>query len=170
MDKIALFHVMGRQVYVRAIGDPCGGSYGSKFMSWQVQSYAALLSRATGKPVKLIFTKEEHLAAFTIRPASHMTARLDMKRDGTVTAISGTWLIGYRLLLHDQLIPSGSRLWRGSNHSPMGQLEFETNHFLHQPERFWDCPRLWSSEAKMYTHPHLEPCHREAGDRSVPVS
>ncbi len=93
MDKITLYHVMGRKVEVRTIGGPCGGSYGSKFMSWQVQAYAALLSRATGKPVKLIFTKEEHLAAFTMRPASRMTARVGMKRDGTVTAISGMWLI-----------------------------------------------------------------------------
>ncbi|HMK76503.1 MAG TPA: xanthine dehydrogenase family protein molybdopterin-binding subunit [Thermodesulfobacteriota bacterium] len=93
MDKITLFHVMGRKVEVRTIGGPCGGSFGSKFMSWQVQSYAALLSRATGKPVKLIFTKEEHMAAFTMRPASRMKARVGMKKDGTVTAISGTWLI-----------------------------------------------------------------------------
>jgi CO/xanthine dehydrogenase Mo-binding subunit len=93
MDKITLFHVMGRKVEVRSIGGPCGGSFGSKFMSWQVQCYAALLSRATGKPVKLIFTKEEHLAAFTMRPASRMKGRVGMKKDGTVTAISGTWLI-----------------------------------------------------------------------------
>ncbi len=93
MDKITLFHVMGRKVEVRTIGGPCGGSYGSKFMSWQVQTYATLLSKATGKPVKLIFTKEEHLAAFTMRIASRMTARVGMKRDGTVTAVSGTWLI-----------------------------------------------------------------------------
>jgi xanthine dehydrogenase molybdenum-binding subunit len=93
MDSITLHHVMGRNVDVRSIGGPCGGSYGSKFMSWQVQSYAALLSRAAGKPVKLIFTKEEHLAAFTMRPASRMKARVGMKKDGTVTAISGEWLI-----------------------------------------------------------------------------
>ena len=93
MDKITLFHVMGRKVEVRSIGGPCGGSFGSKFMSWQVQTYAALLSRATGKPVKLIFTKEEHLAAFTVRPSSRMRARVGMKKDGTVTAVSGTWLI-----------------------------------------------------------------------------
>ncbi len=93
MDKITLFHVTNRQVEVRTIGGPCGGSFGSKFMSWQVQCYAALLSRATSKPVKLIFTKEEHLAAFVLRPASRMKARVGMKRDGTVTAVSGTWFI-----------------------------------------------------------------------------
>lgn len=93
MDKITLSHVMGRKVEVRTIGGPCGASYGSKFMSWQVQTYAALLSRATGRAVKLIFTKEEHLAAFVVRPSCRMKAKVGMKRDGTVTAISGTWLI-----------------------------------------------------------------------------
>lgn len=93
MDKVTLFHVFGREVEVRSIGGPCGGSYGSKFMSWQVQSHAVLLSRATGKPVKLIFTKEEHLAAFTLRPGSRMTAKVGMKKDGTITAVSGRWLI-----------------------------------------------------------------------------
>jgi xanthine dehydrogenase molybdenum-binding subunit len=93
MDKVVLSHVMNRKVVVRTIGGPCGGSFGSKFMSWQVQCYAALLSRAAGKPVKLMFTKEEHLGAFTVRPASRMRARVGMKRDGTVTAVSGTWLI-----------------------------------------------------------------------------
>lgn len=93
MDKITLFHVMGRKVEVRTIGGPCGGSFGSKFMSWQVQTYVALLSRATKRPVKLIFTKEEHLAAFTVRPSSRMRAKVGMKKDGTVTAISGDWLI-----------------------------------------------------------------------------
>jgi xanthine dehydrogenase molybdenum-binding subunit len=93
MDKITLFHVFDRKVQVRTIGGPCGGSYGSKFMSWQVQAHAVLLSRATNKPVKLVFTKEEHLAAFTLRPGSRMQAKVGMKKDGTVTAISGKWLI-----------------------------------------------------------------------------
>lgn len=93
MDKIMLYHVTGRKVEVRAIGGPCGGSYGSKLMSWRLQSHAAFLSRATGKPVKLVMSKEEHLAAFTLRPASRMKARVGMKRDGTVTAIAGNWLI-----------------------------------------------------------------------------
>ncbi len=93
MDKVLLFLVLGRTVDVRTHGAQCGSSYGSKFMSWQVQCYAGLLSRATLKPVKLIFTKEEHLASFVLRPASRMQAKVGMKRDGTVTAVQGTWLI-----------------------------------------------------------------------------
>lgn len=93
MDKITLFHVTNRTVNVRTIGGPCGGSFGSKYMSWQIQCYAALLSRATGKPVKLVLTKEEHLATFTLRPASRIHAWVGMKKDGTLTAIQGEWLI-----------------------------------------------------------------------------
>jgi CO/xanthine dehydrogenase Mo-binding subunit len=94
MNKIVLSAIVPKNVEVRIIGGPCGGSYGSKIMSWQVQCYAALLSRATGQPVKFIFTKEEHLAAFVLRPATRLLAKVGMKKDGTVTAISGKWLLG----------------------------------------------------------------------------
>lgn len=93
MDKFTIFHATNRTVQVRTIGGPCGGSYGSKFMSWQIQCYAALLSRATGKAVKIVMKKEEHLATFTLRPSSRITARVGMKRDGTLTAIAGKWLV-----------------------------------------------------------------------------
>ncbi len=93
MDSISLYHVMGRNVEVRTFGGPCGGSFGSKMMSWQVQCYAALLSKATNRPVKLIFTKEEHLAAFTVRPRCRIQAKVGMKKDGTVTVVSGNWLV-----------------------------------------------------------------------------
>ena len=94
LDKIALYHNFGRKIDVRIHGGPCGGSYGSRTMSWQMQTYALLLSKATGRPVKLILTKEEHLATFTLRLGSRMRAKVGMKKDGTVTAISGTWLVG----------------------------------------------------------------------------
>jgi CO/xanthine dehydrogenase Mo-binding subunit len=93
LDKILLYHVFGKKVEVRTHGAACGGSFGTKLMSWQVQTYATLLSRATGRPVKIIFTKEEHIAAFVLRPGSRMQAKVGMKKDGTVTAVSGTWLV-----------------------------------------------------------------------------
>jgi CO/xanthine dehydrogenase Mo-binding subunit len=93
MDKVTLFNVFGREVDVRTIGSPVGGSFGTKIVCWQVQTYAVLLSRATKQPVKLIFTKEEHLAAFTLRPGSRMQAKVGIKKDGTLTAVSGRWLV-----------------------------------------------------------------------------
>jgi len=94
LNKIVLSAIFGDRVDVRTIGGPCGGSYGSKIMSWQVQCYAAALSKATGKAVKVVFSKEEHLAAFVLRPATRLVARVGMKKDGSVTAISGRWLLG----------------------------------------------------------------------------
>jgi len=93
MDKVTLFHVFNRQVEVRSIGNHVGGSFGTKIMCWQVQSYAVLLSRATGRPVKVMFTKEEHMACFTLRVGSRIHAKVGMKKDGSLTAIQGAWYV-----------------------------------------------------------------------------
>jgi len=93
MDKVTLFHVFNRQVEVRSIGTQVGGGFGTKFTCWQVESYAILLSRATGRPVKVMITKEEHMATFVLRVSSRMHARVGMKKDGTLTAIQGTWYV-----------------------------------------------------------------------------
>jgi CO/xanthine dehydrogenase Mo-binding subunit len=93
MDKATLFHVFNRQVNIRCIGSHVGGSFGTKVMCWQVQSYAIILSRATRQPVKVMFTKEEHMAAFTLRIASRIHAKVGIKKDGTLTAIAGDWYV-----------------------------------------------------------------------------
>lgn len=88
-----LRRIVGEGIEIRTYGLPCGGSYGSKSMSWQVQLYAVLLSRATGCPVQFSLSKHEHLATFVLRPSSRIRGKVGMRRDGTVTAISGTWLV-----------------------------------------------------------------------------
>jgi xanthine dehydrogenase molybdenum-binding subunit len=93
MDKVTLFHVFNRQIEIRSIGNHVGGSFGTKLMCWQVEAYAIILARATGQPVKVVFSKEEHMAAFTLRISSRMHARVGMKKDGSVTAIQGTWYV-----------------------------------------------------------------------------
>ncbi len=93
MDKVTLFHVFNRQVDIRSIGSHVGGGFGTKIQCWQVESYAILLSRATKRPVKVIFTKEEHIASFVLRLGSRIHARVGMKRDGSITAIQGTWYV-----------------------------------------------------------------------------
>lgn len=92
-DRTILYYAFGRKVEVRTIGGPCGGSYGSKIMSAGLNLQAAALSRATGRPVRLLFTKEEQLAVFTLRIGSRLTGRVGMRRDGMVTAIAGEWLV-----------------------------------------------------------------------------
>jgi CO/xanthine dehydrogenase Mo-binding subunit len=93
LDKVTLFHVFNRQVEIRCIGNHVGGGFGTKIMCWQVQAYAIVLARATGRPVKVMFTKEEHLAAFTLRLSSRIHAKVGMKKNGDLTAIQGTWYV-----------------------------------------------------------------------------
>ncbi len=170
MDKVTLFHVMERKVEVRTIGGPCGGSFGSKVMSWQVQCYAALLSRATGKPVKLVFSKEEHMAAFTLRPASRMKARVGMKKDGTVTAISGTWLIdtGYYSMTTQAQVAVGCGevqiMVRCAN------WESQACDCLYQPERLRHRKGFRRPGAEVYPDTTFEFSHGETGHRPLSVS
>ena len=92
-DKVVLHFAFGRTLDVRTIGCACGGSYGSKFMTVQVAMQATALSRAIRRPVKLRLTKEEHLAVFTTRIGTRLRGRVGLRRDGTVTAVSGDWLV-----------------------------------------------------------------------------
>jgi CO/xanthine dehydrogenase Mo-binding subunit len=93
MDKVTLYHVFNRQFDIRSIGNQCGGGFGTKFTCWQVESYAILLARATRLPVKVMTSKEEHLATFVLRVGSRIHAKVGMKNDGTITAIQGTWYV-----------------------------------------------------------------------------
>lgn len=93
MDRIILHYLLGRKVDVRTHSGPCGGSYGSKGYMYPLALQAILLAKATGRPVKIRYTKEEHLAAFTVRLGSTFRGRVGMKRDGTVTAVAGEWLV-----------------------------------------------------------------------------
>jgi xanthine dehydrogenase molybdenum-binding subunit len=79
---------------VRGISTQCGGSYGTKHETLMLFGYAASLAQATGRPVKIYYTKEEHFNAFTLRLGSRIHARVGIKKDGKVTALSGEWLVG----------------------------------------------------------------------------
>jgi xanthine dehydrogenase molybdenum-binding subunit len=78
---------------MQVISTQCGGSYGTKNANMTPIGYAALLSRATGRPVKVYYSKEEHFAAYSLRLGSRMHARVGIKKDGTVTAVAGDWLV-----------------------------------------------------------------------------
>ncbi|GAB6152733.1 xanthine dehydrogenase family protein molybdopterin-binding subunit [Desulfosporosinus burensis] len=93
MLKVALQNFMGRSTKVKSIGSPVGGSYGSKYMSWQYVFPAAALAKATGRPVKICYGKAEHLAAFSVRIGSRIHGKVGMKMDGTVTFFEGDWLV-----------------------------------------------------------------------------
>ena len=78
---------------IRTISTQCGGSFGSKNYSAQPMLYAAALAKATGRPVKVCFSKEEHFGAFVLRLGSRFRGKIGIKKDGTVTAVQGEWLV-----------------------------------------------------------------------------
>jgi len=78
---------------IRAISTQCGGSYGTKNANLTPMGYAAVLARATGKPVKIYYTKEEHFHSYSLRLGSRVRAKVGLKKDGTLTAIAGEWLV-----------------------------------------------------------------------------
>jgi len=92
-DRLTLYYKLGRKVNVKVTACQCGGSYGSKGNSPPIYLQAIMLAKAAGRPVKLCLNKEEHLNAFTLRLGSRIRGRVGMKKDGTVTAISGDWLV-----------------------------------------------------------------------------
>jgi xanthine dehydrogenase molybdenum-binding subunit len=55
--------------------------------------YAAALAKATGGPVKVCFSKEEHFGAFVLRLGSRFRGKIGIKKDGTVKAVQGEWLV-----------------------------------------------------------------------------
>jgi CO/xanthine dehydrogenase Mo-binding subunit len=82
-----------KMVDMRVIGTQCGGSYGTKNANMIPMVHAAALAKATGKPVKVYFNKEEHFNAYSLRLGSRIHARVGIKKDGTITALEGEWLV-----------------------------------------------------------------------------
>ena len=78
---------------IRTISTQCGGSFGSKNYSAQPLFYAAALAKVAGRPVKVCFSKEEHFGAFVLRLGSRFCGKIGIKKDGTVMAIKGEWLV-----------------------------------------------------------------------------
>jgi CO/xanthine dehydrogenase Mo-binding subunit len=78
---------------IRTISTHCGGSFGSKNYSAQPLFYAAALAKAAARPVKIMYTKEEQFGAFALRLGSRFRGKVGIKKDGTVTAVSGTWFV-----------------------------------------------------------------------------
>ncbi|OGR15375.1 MAG: adhesin [Desulfobacula sp. GWF2_41_7] len=78
---------------IRAITTQCGGSFGSKNYAPQCMFYAAALAKATGKAVKVSYTKDEHFGDFVLRLGSRFCGKIGMKKDGTVTALAGEWMV-----------------------------------------------------------------------------
>ncbi|MBC7543576.1 MAG: xanthine dehydrogenase family protein [Candidatus Sericytochromatia bacterium] len=79
---------------VRVIQNVTGGGFGGKeeYPSL-IACHAALLALKAGRPVKIIYGREEDIEATTKRHPARMTYRTGVKKDGTLTAMDVTVLM-----------------------------------------------------------------------------
>ena len=72
---------------VRVIAPSVGGAFGGKSGVFSHEICAALLSRATGRPVKMVCSREEVFAATIRRHATNIHLKIGVKKDGAILAM-----------------------------------------------------------------------------------
>ena len=70
---------------IRVIQPPIGGAFGSKLDVYPFEPIAVLLARATRRPVKITFSREEEFIASPTRQPVKFKIRSGVKSDGTLT-------------------------------------------------------------------------------------
>lgn len=70
---------------IRVIQPPLGGGFGSKLDIYPFEPICVFLARATRRPVRLVFSREEEFLASPTRQPMSFTLRSGVKRDGTLT-------------------------------------------------------------------------------------
>jgi len=78
---------------IRVIQPPVGGAFGSKLDVYPYEPIAALLAKRTGRPVKVIYSREEEFRASPTRQAAIIHMRTGCTRDGTLTFRSADVLL-----------------------------------------------------------------------------
>lgn len=72
---------------VRVIQPPVGGAFGGKSEPFDLEFCVAALARKTGRPVKILYTREEVFYAHRGRHPFDMWYRTGMTRDGRLTGV-----------------------------------------------------------------------------------
>ncbi len=70
---------------VRVIPQEIGGGFGGKLVSY-LDPVVAILSRKSGRPVRIIMTRTEIFEGTGPAPGSHMRCKIGASRDGVITA------------------------------------------------------------------------------------
>ncbi len=70
---------------IRIIQPPIGGGFGSKLDIYPFEVICVYLARATGRPVKLVFSREEEFLASPTRQPVRLRLRSGCTKDGTLT-------------------------------------------------------------------------------------
>jgi CO/xanthine dehydrogenase Mo-binding subunit len=99
---------------VRVVQMATGGGFGGKEdVPSQVAAMAAVLSWKTGRPVKVVFDREEDMATTSKRHPGVIRYRTGAKKDGTLTAVEVEFY--YNAGAYQTL--SSAVLWRGLIHA-----------------------------------------------------
>ena len=71
---------------IRCVPMEIGGGFGGKFELY-AEPVAALLSRKSGRPVKVVMSREEEFVATGPAPGGYVRIKVGVRGDGTITAI-----------------------------------------------------------------------------------
>jgi CO/xanthine dehydrogenase Mo-binding subunit len=77
---------------IRAIPAEIGGGFGGKTIIY-LEPVAVMLSKKSGRPVKMVMTREEVQRATGPAPGSLSTVKIGAKKDGTIVAAKGTFYL-----------------------------------------------------------------------------
>lgn len=80
-------------VAVRVVACHSGGSYGSKQLIPHLALQAIALAKETGRAVKLMMDRTDHLLSYELRQGSRIRGRVGITKDGIINAIQGMWYI-----------------------------------------------------------------------------
>jgi len=78
--------------HIRVIKPYIGGGFGGKGEMFALDVCAPFLSKITGRPVKIIYTREESLVCTRRRHEMTITLKTGLKKDGTILATQGKLL------------------------------------------------------------------------------
>jgi len=75
-----------REGNIRVIKPHVGGGFGGKNSTMPDSVNAAVLSMKTGRPVKIVFNREEEFSTTEHRTPMHLSIKIGLKKDGTLLA------------------------------------------------------------------------------------
>jgi 4-hydroxybenzoyl-CoA reductase alpha subunit len=78
---------------IRVIQPPVGAAFGGKSEPFDLEFCVAKLAMRTGRPVKILYTREEEFYAHRGRHPMHMHYEVGAKRDGMLTAVRAQTLL-----------------------------------------------------------------------------
>jgi CO/xanthine dehydrogenase Mo-binding subunit len=93
MVRAMTSHLTGiPQSDIRAIPAEIGGGFGGKTIVY-LEPLATLLAKKSGRPVKMVMTREEVMRATGPTSASKSTVKIGARKDGTIVAAQGTFYL-----------------------------------------------------------------------------